>query len=200
MFLIRSICFWEPLLFSLKANVSETNFQLGNWRCLPGLCTVISETSTAFSHPVIGPLLRPDLLRQEWQTQCVPCEDHRRWSTITLCPETLNSLNQTSPDGPKWISVFSNRHHLDVSGSFCHLLRKDEAELDFFLIWSQSSYVSGEVGFLEDGDEASSWDPMTCAIPTAMRTTANIHLIGPIWGFQHFTPKNSFNSHNSGMW
>lgn len=43
-----------------------------------------------------------------------------------------------------------------MSGSFCHLLRKDEAELDFFLIWSQSSYVSGEVGFLEDGDEASS--------------------------------------------
>ena len=69
--------------------------------------------------------------------------------------------------------------------------------------------MSGEVGFLfvclfvcfEDENKASSCILMTCAVPTTVITAStHQHLLWAIWGFQHFTCRNSSHSHNASLW
>lgn len=85
--------------------------------------------SKAFLHPVIGPLLRPDLLRPLEHTHGAPHVQTPGDHLQSCCAQRLSSPSQTSPDGPKRISVFSNRRHLDGPGPFRHLLIKGEAAL-----------------------------------------------------------------------
>lgn len=98
-------CSEGALLLDFKHSCAPYNVLIDQLNFVTGFLSEIRSRLLSHQHgllhPVIAPLLRSDLLREDDRHQASHVETPRRPSTTTLCSETLSSPNQTSPDGPK---------------------------------------------------------------------------------------------------
>lgn len=78
------------------------------------LKNIISAMGMPFQHPVMGPLLRPDLLKEDTRHSVRLVKTTRRQSTVTLCPDSVLQLDFSRSS--KMIQ-FSNTRHSDVPSS-----------------------------------------------------------------------------------